>query len=170
MKLNNIQLREFKEDDIPKMATFANNIKVSINMRDAFPHPYTLQNAKDFVDFSNSQSPVTTFAIEWKGEYVGNIGFSLGTDVYRKSAEIGYFIGEPFWNKGITTKAVKLITEFGFTTLKVTRIHTGVFEYNTASMRVLEKSGYLKDGVFKKAVYKNGKLWDEHRYYKLNGQ
>jgi RimJ/RimL family protein N-acetyltransferase len=83
------------------------------------------------------------------------------------SAEIGYFIGEPYWNKGIVTKAVKLITEYGFQHLGIIRIQTGVFEYNTASQRVLEKCGFVKEGVFRKSVIKQGKLWDEVRYAKL---
>jgi len=87
--------------------------------------------------------------------------------VYSKSAEIGYWVGEPFRNKGIVTAAVKLMTEYGFNTLNLIRVHTGIFEYNTASMRVLEKNGFDKEGVFKRSVFKNGKIWDEHRYAKL---
>ena len=84
----------------------------------------------------------TIFAIEYQGEYVGNISLSVGTDIYRKSAEIGYFIGEPFWNKGIMTKAVNLITEYGFEKLSIIRIYTGIFDYNKSSQRVLEKCGF----------------------------
>lgn len=86
-----------------------------------------------------------------------------GQDIYRRSAEIGYFIGEPYWNKGIVTTAVNLITEYGFKQLGIIRIHTGVFEYNTASMRVLEKCGFTKDAVFRKSVFKQNKIWDEVR-------
>ncbi len=168
MNFNDIVLREFKETDIPLLAELANNKKVSVNLRDAFPYPYSLQDAKAFITQCKKQNPVTTFAIEWKGNYVGNIGLMIGTDVYRKSAEIGYFIGEPYWNKGITSTAVKRITEYGFTALNLKRIYTGVYEYNAASMKVLEKNGYKKEGVFQKSVYKNGKFWNEHRYYKLN--
>ena len=167
LEYDNIKLRGFRDEDIPKMVLLANNRKVSMNLRDAFPHPYLLSNAQEFVSICNKQNPKTTFAIEWEGNYVGNIGLLQETDVYRKTAEIGYFIGEPFWNKGIASKAVNLITDFGFNVLKVARIHTGVFEYNTASMRVLEKNGYVKEGIFKKSIFKDGKLWDEHRYAKF---
>ena len=85
-------------------------------------------------------------------------------DVYKKTAEIGYWIGEPFWNKGIATEAVKLITDYGLKELGLVRIHTGIFEYNTASMKVLEKCGYKRDGIFEKAVIKNGQIWDEYRF------
>jgi len=170
MKLisDNIILRAFTEDDIPKLAILANNKKISNNLRDAFPHPYSLQDAKNFINSCLNENPTTTFAIEWKGNYVGNIGLFLGKDVYRKSAEVGYFIGEPYWNKGIASKAVELITDYGFKNLNLVRIFSGVFEFNIASMKVMEKNGYKKDAVFKKAVFKNGKIWDEHRYYKLN--
>ncbi|MGB5228245.1 MAG: GNAT family protein, partial [Eudoraea sp.] len=86
----------------------------------------------------------------------------------RKSAEIGYWIGEPYWGKGIATKAIKLITKYGFEDLKLVRIYAGVFEFNMVSMKVLENNGYKKEGVFKKAVFKNSNFFDEHRYFKLN--
>lgn len=163
-----VRLRPFSPADAPHLAMLANNENVSRNLRDAFPHPYTVEDARKFIEKANSRDPVTVFAIEWNGEYVGNIGLAPGSDAYRMSAEIGYFIGEPFWNKGIATEAVNLIVEFGFKELGLVRIHTGVFEYNPASMRVLEKCGFERDGVFKKAVLKNGKIWDEVRYSKVN--
>jgi len=150
------------------MARLANNEKISRNLRDGFPNPYTMTDAENFLERFTNQDPVTFFGIEYISEYVGNISLVQGQDVYRKSAEIGYFIGEPYWNKGIVTTAVNLITEYGFNQLGIVRIHTGVFEYNTASMRVLEKCGYSKDCVFKKSVIKQGKLWDEVRYSKIN--
>jgi RimJ/RimL family protein N-acetyltransferase len=96
------------------------------------------------------------------------IELTAQTDVYRRTAEIGYWIAEPFWNKGIATEAVKLITAYGLHQLDFVRIHTGIFEFNPSSMRVLEKCGYKKDGVFEKSVTKNGRLWDEHRYSIIN--
>ena len=95
------------------------------------------------------------------------IGLIVQKDVYRKSAEIGYWIGEPFWGMGIATKAVEPITEYGFMELELNRIYTGVFEYNTASMKVLEKNGFEKEGIFKDAIFKNSKVYDEHRFFKL---
>lgn len=159
-----VVLREFTQDDIHKMAEFANNPKIAMNLRDGFPHPYTTDDARRFFDMVNFQHPKTIFAIEYQGSYVGNISLSVGTDVYQKSAEIGYFIGEPFWNKGITTKAVNLITKFGFQNLDIVRIYTGVFDYNLASQRVLEKCGFVREAVFWKAVCKYDKIYDEIRY------
>ncbi len=166
LQTNNVILRNLRHDDIPRLAELANNKKISINLRDGFPNPYTIEDAESFIKMINKQNPKTTFAIEYKGEYVGNIGLILGTDVYKKSAEIGYFLGEPYWNKGIMTKAVDLITEYGFNQFDIVRIYTGVFEYNLSSQRVLEKCGFTKEAVFIKAVYKGDKLWDEIRYAK----
>ena len=157
-------LREFEETDIPKIVLYANNKKVSNNLRDAFPNPYTLDDAKRFFDMISKQNPKTFFAIEYKGNYAGNIGLSVESDVYKKRAEIGYFIGEPLWNRGIATKAITMMTAFGFATLDIVRIHTGVFGYNIASQKVLEKCGFEKEAVFKKAIYKNGALCNEIRY------
>jgi len=168
LEVDNVRLRKYKRSDIEKLAALANNEKVSENLRDAFPHPYTVKDAELFIESCLRQEPAVTFAIEYIGDYVGSIGLLMGQDVYRRSAEIGYFIGEPYWNKGIATKAVKIITGYGFNELDIVRIHTGVFEYNIASMKVLEKCGYTKDGVFEKSIVKKGRIWDEHRYSMIN--
>ena len=168
LQSGNIKLRPLRLSDEGRMATLANNEKISRNLRDGFPNPYTLADAENFLKRFTNQDPVTFFGIEYNGEYVGNISLVPGQDVYRKSAEIGYFIGEPYWNKGIVTAAVNLISVYGFNQLGIIRIHTGVFEYNTASMRVLEKCGFTKDCVFRKSVFKQGKLWDEVRYSKIS--
>ena len=163
-----IKLREFKKSDAPRLAELANNENISRNLRDGFPHPYTIEHAEEFIQKFMEQDPVTFFAIEFKGEYVGNISLVKGKDVYRKSAEIGYFIGEAYWNKGIATAAVNLITEYGFNCLDIVRVHTGVYEHNLASQRVLVKCGFEKEGVFQKAVFKYDKLWNEMRFAKIN--
>jgi RimJ/RimL family protein N-acetyltransferase len=168
LKSGNIKLRALQLTDTKRLAELANNEKISRNLRDGFPNPYTLADAKNFLEKFTDQNPVTYFGIEFNGEHVGNISLVPGQDIYRKSAEIGYFIGEAYWNKGIVTTAVNLITEYGFRQLGIIRIHTGVFEYNTASMQVLEKCGFTKDGVFRKSVFKQNKIWDEVRYSKIN--
>jgi RimJ/RimL family protein N-acetyltransferase len=108
--------------------------------------------------------PVQLFAIEYNGVHVGNVGVHPMDDVYCKSAEIGYFLGEEYWNKGIMSRAVKLAVDYAFAELDVVRIFTGIFDYNTASGRVLEKCGFRKEAVFEKAVFKNGNFYDEIRY------
>ncbi len=162
--MNNIRLRPLKLGDAPKMAELADNEKVSINLRDGFPNPYTLKDAEEFIKQFGQHKQMKVFAIEYNGQYAGNIGLHIEGDVYRKSAEIGYFIGEPFWNKGIMTEAVNQIVQYGFKNLDIVRIHTGIFEYNKASQRVLEKCGFKKEAVFEKAIFKNNQLWKEVRY------
>lgn len=159
-----IILRRLTNDDQSPLAKLANNKKVWDNLRDYLPFPYTDRDAGAFITLTKQEDVPATFAIEYKGQFCGVIGLVRQSDVYQMTAEIGYWIGEPFWGKGIATTAVKLITGYGLNTLGLVRIHTGVFAYNTGSMRVLEKNGYEKDGVFKKSIFKNGKIWDEHRF------
>lgn len=167
LKKDEVSLRVFNPEDKFRMAELANNEKISINLRDGFPHPYTVDDAERFIAICSQQNPPTVFAIEFSGTYVGNIGLHKGVDIYRKSAEIGYFLGEPYWNKGIMTKAVNLICEYGFRELNIVRIFTGVFEYNIASGKVLEKCGFEKEAIFKKAVVKKGKIYNEVRFAKM---
>lgn len=164
----NVLIRNFTENDLPKLVEYADNKHVSKNLRDAFPSPYTLKDAWEFYEIIKDENPKMTFAIEFDGEYVGNIGLVIGKDVYRNSAELGFFIGEPFWNKGIVTKAVSLITDYGFNSLGIVRIFSSVFEFNHASQRVLEKCGFEKEAVLKKSITKNGIIYDEIRYAKIN--
>lgn len=170
LKSGDVRIRDLVKDDAARMAILANNKKISQNLRDGFPNPYSHDDAVTFISNCMRQNPETIFAIEYKGDYVGNIALIPGVDVYRKSAEIGYFIGEEYWNKGITTIAVKLITDFAFNKLDFVRIHTGIFEYNISSLRVMEKCGYKNEGIFKKAVFRNNKLWDEFRYAIINSK
>lgn len=162
-----VTLRPFRPEDKERLAELANNEKISVNLRDGFPHPYTLANAEKFLEMAISKEPLQMFAIEYEGEYVGNIGIHLKSDVYRMGAEIGYFLGEPYWNKGIMSRAVNLVCDYGFRELNLIRIDTGVFEFNPASMRVLEKCGFVREAVFRKSVTKKGKIWDEVRYAKI---
>jgi RimJ/RimL family protein N-acetyltransferase len=164
---DNVTLREFTPDDKYRLAEIANNPKIAKNVRDVFPSPYTVSDAEFFLKNIVTQLSQLILAIEYNGEYVGNIGLHKGTDVYRKSAEIGYFLGEPYWNQGIATKAVNLICDYGFANLDIVRIHAGIFEFNPASMRVLEKCGFKREAVFEKAIIKNGKIYNEFRYVKL---
>jgi RimJ/RimL family protein N-acetyltransferase len=162
-----IKLRSFRSSDAADIVELANNENIARNLRDGFPHPYTIKNADEFISRCMDMHPQTIFAIEYHGKYAGNIGLHQGSDVYRKSAEVGYFIGEQYWNKGIATASLMLICDFGFSQLDIVRIHAGVFEHNLASQRVLEKCGFVKEGVFIKAVYKREIFWNEVRYAKL---
>ena len=168
METKIIRIREFVLSDTSQLAVIANNKNIWDNLRDYFPHPYTQNDAKLFIELSKKQKPTQNFAVEFNGQLCGVVGLVPQKDVYKKTAEIGYWIGEGFWGKGIASEAVRLLTAYGFKVLGFVRIFSGVFEYNVASMKVLEKSGFKKEAIFKDAIYKNGKIYDEHRYYLLN--
>ena len=162
-----VVLRELVHDDGVPLSQLANNRKIFDNVRDFFPHPYSVKDAEDFIEYCQQEDPVRTFAILYEQKHAGVIGLVLQTDVYRKTAELGYWIGEPFWNKGIATLAVNLIADYAFDTLQLFRLHTGVFDYNKASQRVLEKCDFILEGIFRKSVVKNGAICDEYRYARL---
>lgn len=165
---NKIALRQFKIEDVKDLAELCNNKKIWDNLRDFIPYPYTEEHAKSFIEFCLQDQNLTTFAIEYNSNFVGAIDLVLEKDIYRLSAEIGYWLGEPYWGKGIATEAVKMIVEYGFTKLNLLRIFTGVIDRNIASKRVLEKAEFKLDCIFEKAIIKNNVICDEYRYSILN--
>jgi RimJ/RimL family protein N-acetyltransferase len=157
-------IRSWQPSDEPALVKYANNRNVSLNMRDAFPYPYTAQDARDWVRLAAGQDPETNFAIATGEEAIGGIGLRLGEDVFRRSAEMGYWLGEPFWGGGIATRAVKAFTEYAFAQFDLARIQAIVYEWNPASSRVLEKAGYACEGRLRKSVTKDGKTIDHYVY------
>ena len=157
-------LRKWQPGDERSLTENANNRKVWINLRDMFPHPYRMRNAREWVRCAGPQNPITNFAIVVNEQAVGGIGLTLKDDIYCKSAEIGYWLGEPYWNRGIITEAVRVITEYGFTQVDLCRISAGIMEWNPASGRVLEKCGYILEARLKKNITKAGKTIDELVY------
>lgn len=168
LREGNVTLRTPRMSDKDKLVELGNNKKVHDNLTDDFPHPYTEEDAIKFITDASNEKPCRRFAIEEDGVYVGNIGLHPQRDIYRYNAELGYFVGEPFWNKGIATKAVKIATRYAFEVLDIKRIYAGVFAYNPYSARVLEKCGYEFEGTFKSGLYKNGAFHDELRYAAVN--
>lgn len=142
----------------------ANNRNVSINLRDRFPYPYTVSDARSWLESIIGLGPETNFAIDVAGEAVGGIGFSLQPDVAHRSAEIGYWLGEEFWGRGIATDALIAVTEHAFANYDICRLYAHVFEWNGASARVLEKSGYTLEGRLRKSVTKEGQTIDQLMY------
>ena len=164
MKLSKSVLRAWKPGDEPSLVRHANSRTIWRNLRDAFPHPYTLVDAKRWIEVANPSKPITNFAIVVDGAAVGAIGLVLREDVFRRSAEIGYWLGEEFWGRGIVSEAVRAVTEYAFETFDLCRVYAGVFEWNPASMRVLEKAGYEFECRMKKSVTKDGETIDELIY------
>jgi ribosomal-protein-alanine N-acetyltransferase len=164
LKLTRSTIRDWREGDEASLVRHANNRKIWQNVRDAFPHPYTTMDAEDWIRKASSDDPITSFAIEVDHAAVGGIGLVLQTDIFRRSAEIGYWLGEDYWGRGIVTEAVKAFTVWGFANFDLSRIYAGVFEWNPASSRVLEKAGFEFEGRMKKAVTKEGRTGDELIY------
>lgn len=159
--------RPFVPSDRDSLAKHADNIKVWNNLRDHLPNPYTLADADSFIAHCSSQSPPTDFAIDISGNTVGVIGYIPRTDVERISAEIGYWVGEEFWNRGIATKVLTDFTNYIFRETNLVHLFAIVFSTNPASMRVLEKAGFNFVGKLHRAAVKNGKIIDLHIYEKL---
>lgn len=159
-----VSLRKLDPSDNVIIAELANNKKVWDNITDLMPHPYSVADANAFINMASSSTTEKIFAIEYDSETCGVIGLHRQTDVFRLSAELGYWIGEPYWNKGITTLAVKLIVMYGFENLGLERIYACVYDFNTPSQRVLEKCGFVYEGRSRKAVIKNGIIFDDLRY------
>jgi ribosomal-protein-alanine N-acetyltransferase len=162
-----VQLRPWKPEDAGALAAICNNRKIWLNVRDRFPHPYTVANAIEWIKFTSAQKPIQNMAVVFNGQIAGSIGVMPKDDVYRKSIEIGYFIGESYWGKGIATEAVAQLLKYIEHKFDVIRIYAEVFDHNTASMKVLEKNGFHLEGIRQKAVIKNNVVLDDHVWVKF---
>lgn len=162
----NFELRKWQEDFAEPIAQYVNNKKVADNLRNAFPYPYTLENAKWYANYciTNGEEKQCCRAIVVDGKAVGNISVQIKDDIYCKSAEMGYWLGEPFWNKGIITKAIMQMCEFAFENYDIVRIFAEPFAHNIASRKALVKAGFKLEGVLEKSVYKNGEFYDSCIY------
>jgi len=164
--LERCTIRPWRLDDAEALAKHANNRKVWLALRDLFPHPYTIQDAHEFLQRAISERPTTNFCIEVNSSASGGIGIRLGQDVHRHTAELGYWLGEKFWGRGIITEAVTAFTDFCFDNFQLRRIYAEPFANNPASARVLEKAGFLFEARLKSNVIKDGKLLDSLLYAK----
>jgi [ribosomal protein S5]-alanine N-acetyltransferase len=164
LKLKTCSVRSWSWRDREAIVRHANNRNVSINLRDRFPYPYTLSDARRWLECVVGEQPETSFAIDVAGEAVGSIGYTLQHDVAHRSAEIGYWLGEEFWGRGIATEALIAVTNHAFANYDLCRLYAHVFEWNRGSARVLEKAGYTFEGVLKKSVTKDGKTIDQLMY------
>jgi [ribosomal protein S5]-alanine N-acetyltransferase len=162
--LERCTVRPWRLDDAESLAKHANNRKIWLEVRDLFPHPYTIQNAHEFLQRTISEQSAMKFCIEIEGAAVGGIGVHPGEDVHRHTATVGYWLGEEFWGRGIMTDVVIAVTDFCFDNFPLRRISAEVFSNNPASSRVLEKAGFTFEGRLKYHVLKDGKLLDSLLY------
>ena len=164
LELTRSVVRDFRPSDAASLVQHANNRKIWLNLRDRFPSPYTDADASFFLARVAELTVPTVWAIEVDSKVVGGIGFELLTDVERVSAELGYWLGEPYWNRGIITEAVREVTAEGFRRLDLTRIFALPFADNAASIRVLEKAGFVLEGTLRHSAIKEGVIRDQKLY------
>jgi RimJ/RimL family protein N-acetyltransferase len=153
---------------VEALVRHANNHNVARQLRDRFPHPYTRAHAVAFLKTATAAAHPTNLSIEVNGEAAGGIGFVCGSDVERFSAEIGYWLGEPLWGRGIATEALGLVTGYAYSTFNVLRLFALPFADNLGSIRVLEKAGYVREGVMRSSSVKYGQPRDQALYARIN--
>jgi [ribosomal protein S5]-alanine N-acetyltransferase len=157
-------LRPWSLTDIDSLATYANNANIAKYLTNIFPHPYTAADAKKFIEMVSQHQPTQVFTIEVNGRASGAIGLFPQSDIMSKNAEMGYWLAEPLWGRGIITKAIKQMLEYGFKTWDINRIYARPFGTNTGSQKALEKAGFTLEGRFEKTIFKNGEFEDELVY------
>jgi len=153
-------VRDWRDSDRESLVHFANNRRIWRNLKDRFPHPYTDADAKAWIALARANPDLAGWAIEVEGLAAGCIGLQPLSDVHARSAHIGYWLGEPFWGRGIVTAAVRAVSELALGQLGYLRLEAPVFAWNPASMRVLEKCGFVREGVMKKSAFKDGEVID----------
>jgi [ribosomal protein S5]-alanine N-acetyltransferase len=157
-------VRPWRASDAASIARHADNPKIGRNLRDGFPSPYTVDDARAFIQRAIELQPLCRFAIVVDGEAAGSIGFTLHANVERVGAEIGYFLGEAYWGRGITADAVRAVTAYAITAHGLTRVYAVPYAWNPASFRVLEKAGFSCEGRMRRSAIKDGEIVDQLLY------
>lgn len=162
--MQSFTLRKWQLSDLESLMKHADNRKIADRLTDQFPHPYTRESGEGFLNMAMAKDPPSVFAIDVDGEAVGCIGIFPQEDIHRLNAEMGYWLSEAFWGRGIMTAAIRRMVDYGFKTFDITRIYARPFGTNLASQRVLEKAGFIPEARFEKVLIKNGELQDEIVY------
>lgn len=157
-------LRPLVASDAESLARYANNRSVAKNLRDRFPHPYQKADAEWYIAHLATREVQSSFGIIVGNEAIGSISLMLGDDIARRSAEIGYWLGEPFWGRGIAVQALRATTQYAFDTLNMARVFAVPFVSTSRSMRVLEKAGFVREGLMRHSAVKDGVLLDQWMY------
>lgn len=165
--IDGIAVRRFRAGDGPDLVRHANSAAVARNLRDAFPHPYTDHDAAAWLVRANDDEAERSFAITAADAVIGGIGLKREFDVNRLTNEVGYWLGEAWWGRGIATASLQAVSTWAFAELDIVRIWGGVYSSNPASCRVLEKAGYVYEGTLHRSVIKNGVILDQLVYARL---
>ncbi len=154
-------LRPYQPSDVKSLVKHANNLNISKYLTNKFPFPYEKKDGEAFIQLALSHNPLQIKAIVVNGEVIGSIGVHQLTDIYSKNAEIGYWIAEPYWGKGIMPMAVKEMLQYGFATFDIDRIFARTSHTNLASQQVLKKAGFIFEAELKSTIFKYGEYFDE---------
>ncbi len=161
-------VRSWQNGDEDSLILHADNRKIWLNLRDRFPHPYTRADAQQWIQIVRKRKPETNFAIDVGGKAVGGISVMLRDDVERCSAEVGYWLGEAFWGQGIMTAVLRVATDYAFKEFSLTRIYAVPFARSASSIKVLEKAGFVLEGVLRRSAIKDGVILDQLMYAKTD--
>jgi RimJ/RimL family protein N-acetyltransferase len=161
---SNCVLRPLVASDAISLATHANDRDVWLNLRDRFPHPYTVRDAERYIASLDAEERPTSFGVVIDGEAAGTIGLVPGEDIARRTAEVGYWLGRRFWGRGVVTEALRAVTDHAFAELDMHRVFAVPFVHNAASRRVLEKAGYVLEGRMRRSALKAGEILDQWLY------
>jgi RimJ/RimL family protein N-acetyltransferase len=161
-------LRPWRNADVASLVKCANNPNVARQLRDRFPHPYTAADARQFIQSIAQARPTTSFAIAVNNDAVGGISFAPGADVERYSAEVGYWLAEPVWGRGIAPEAIRLLSQYAFETCNMLRLFALPFADNVRSIRALEKAGYTREAILRASSVKDGVPKDQALYALVN--
>lgn len=165
-------IREWRVSDAAGLAKALSNLNVQNNLRDGLPYPYNEKDALDYINamVSADKNNTFAFAIEHNGIAVGSVGAFRQNNIHNRTAELGYYVSEDYWGKGIATQAVKLLCDYVFCNTDIIRIFAEPFAYNAASCRVLEKAGFQFEGILRKNAVKCGKIIDMKMYSIIRDQ
>ena len=162
--LPNCVVRSFRPGDESSLAQHANDRRVWRNLKDTFPHPYTLEHARGWIAQNLGDPPPPHFAIVVGDQVVGGIGLEFKPDIWRYSAELGYWLAPEYWGRGIMSSVLRAVVDYAFATFRLNRLWAGAFDWNPASVRVLEKVGFVFEARLTKSAYKDGEFVDEVIY------
>jgi [ribosomal protein S5]-alanine N-acetyltransferase len=168
LKTEQCTVRPFRFEDAESLSIHANNRKLWLNLRDLFPHPYGLADAQAYLMRVVGETPLSRFAIDVGGEAIRSVNLRLGSDIERRSAEIGYWLGEAHWGRSIVSAAVGAVTAYAFRELHLLRVFALPFARNLASARVLERVGYQREGTLRRSAVKDGEVLDQYLYAALS--
>ncbi|MFI5227947.1 MAG: GNAT family N-acetyltransferase [Gemmatimonadales bacterium] len=160
-------VRSYRVGDAASLARHGNNRRVWENLRDRFPHPFTESDGAAYIAHVLAADDETSFAIDVRGDAVGGISLHPGSDIERIAAEVGYWIGEDLWNRGIASAAIRLVTEHAFAARGLMRVFAVPFTTNAASCRALEKAGFQREGLMRQSALKDGRSLDQYLYARL---